>query len=128
MLVLHMTWAEAIWVRRLTGVEIPDALNREIEQGSLSKIGEPPPTGYTAAALIDICRRVQRDCSQPSLGGIQDIDEALEKEGRTFSVRGVVGQLAWHWTYHSGQIGLLRLLWGSDYHWQSEDIVPLPPR
>jgi hypothetical protein len=39
-----------------------------------------------------------------------------------------MGQLAWHWTYHSGQIGLLRLLWGSDYQWRGEDIVALPPR
>ena len=27
-----------------------------------------------------------------------------------------------------GQIGLLRLLWGSDYQWKSEDIVSLAPR
>jgi uncharacterized damage-inducible protein DinB len=128
MLVLHMAWAEAWWVRRITGVEIPDSLNREIEKGSLGNIGEPPPTGYSAAALIEICRRVQREYSQPGLGEIGDIDEVLEKEGRTFSVRGVMGQLAWHWTYHSGQIGLLRLLWGSDYQWKGEDIVALPPR
>jgi len=62
------------------------------------------------------------------LGEVEDIDEVLEKEGVTFTVRGVMGQLAWHWTYHSGQIGLLRLLWGSDYQWESEDIVALPPR
>jgi uncharacterized damage-inducible protein DinB len=128
MLVLHMAWAEAWWLRRITGFKIPDSLNEEIQKGSLGNIGGPPPSGYAASTLIEICRRVQRDCSQSRLGEVQDIDEVLEKEGVTFTVRGVMGQLAWHWTYHSGQIGLLRLLWGSDYQWESEDIVALPPR
>jgi hypothetical protein len=127
MLVLHMAWAEAWWVRRIDGAMIAESLNKEIEKGSLGRIGEPPPTGYSAAALIDICRRVQGEYSQPHLAGIKDIDEVLEKEGFMFSVRGVMGQLAWHWTYHSGQVGLLRLLWGSDYQWTSEDIVALSP-
>jgi uncharacterized damage-inducible protein DinB len=128
MLVLHMAWAEAWWVRKITGVEIPDSLNREIEKGSLGKLSEPPSPGYAASTLIELCRRVQTDYAQPALSDIEEIDTVLTKEGRTFSVRGVMGQLAWHWTYHSGQIGLLRLLWGSDYQWKSEDIVPLPPR
>jgi len=128
MLVLHMAWAEAWWVRRIAGVEIPDSLNGEIQKGSLGNIGEPPPSGYTASTLIEICRGVQRDYSKPNLAQIEDIDEVLEKDGVTFSVRGVAGQLTWHWIYHSGQIGLLRLLWGSDYRWTSEDVVVLPPR
>lgn len=128
MLVLHMAWAEALWVRRITGVKVPDPLLREIEKGSLSKLGEAPPPGYTASPLIEICRQVQKDYSQPALSDIEDIDTVLSKEGSTFSVRGIMGQLAWHWTYHSGQIGLLRLLWGSDYQWKGEDIVALAPR
>jgi uncharacterized damage-inducible protein DinB len=128
MLVLHMAWAEAWWVQRITGVKTPDSLRKEIEKGSLSKLSEPPPPGYTASRLIELCRQVQKDYSQPALSDIEDIDTVLTEEGSTFSVRGVMGQLAWHWTYHSGQIGLLRLLWGSDYQWKSEDIVALPPR
>ena len=128
MLVLHMAWAELWWVRRICGVEIADSLNREIQRGALDKIGQPPPSGYSASELIAICRRAQGEYSQPGLAGIEDIDEVLKKDGFTFSVRGAMGQLAWHWSYHSGQIGLLRLLWGSDYQWRSEDILPLRPR
>lgn len=128
MLVLHMAWAEANWVRRITAADIPDPLMKDIEKGSISKLSEPPPPGYAASTLIELCRRVQKDYSQPALADIEDIDGALTKEGSTFSVRGIMGQLAWHWTYHSGQIGLLRLLWGSDYQWRGEDIVALPPR
>jgi hypothetical protein len=127
MLVLHMAWAEAWWVRRITGREIPDSLKRDVEKGSLGRIGGPVPAGYTASALIGICRRVQDEYSRVNLAETRDIDEVLERDGFTFSVRGVMGQLAWHWIYHSGQIGLLRLLWGSDYHWNSEQIVALPP-
>jgi hypothetical protein len=128
MLVLHMAWAEAWWVQRITGKKIPDSLHREIDKGSLGNIGQPPPTGYGASTLIEICRRLQREYSQPQLAAIEDIDRVLEKDGITFSARGVVGQLSWHWIYHSGQVGLLRLLWGSDYQWRSEDVVALPPR
>jgi uncharacterized damage-inducible protein DinB len=128
MLVLHMAWAEAMWVRRITAVDIPDPLMKDIEKGSLSKLSEPQPAGYGAATLIELCRRVQQGYSQSALADIEDIDKVLKKESSTFSVRGIMGQLAWHWTYHSGQIGLLRLLWGSDYHWRGEDIVALPPR
>lgn len=128
MLVLHMAWAEAWWVRRITGREVPETLWGQIEKGSLGNIGGPPPSGYTAQALIDICRAVQGQYSKAELAKIEDIDEVRKKEGFTFSVRAVMGQLAWHWTYHSGQIGLLRLLWGSDYQWRSEDIVALVPR
>lgn len=127
MLVLHMAWAEAWWTQRISGVRIPGSLSREIRKGSLDRIGESPASGFDAATLIGICRRVQSEYSQPRLAEIEDIDEVQEKEGFTFSVRGVIGQLAWHWSYHSGQIGLLRLLWGSDYQWTSEDIVPLSP-
>jgi hypothetical protein len=127
LLVLHLAWAEAWWVRRISGTGIPESLNREIQKGSIEKIGEPPPSGYAASSLIEICRRVQGEYSRPRLAEIRDIDEVLTKEGVTFSVRGVMGQLAWHWIYHSGQIGLLRLLWGSDYTWRSEDIVALAP-
>lgn len=127
MLVLHMAWAEANWVRRITGADIPDPLYKEIEKGSLSRLSDPPPPGYAASTLIELCRRVQKDYSQPALVDIENIDGVLTKEGSTFSVRGIMGQLVWHWTYHSGQIGLLRLLWGSDYQWRSEDIVALPP-
>ncbi|MBN2552324.1 MAG: DUF664 domain-containing protein [Spirochaetales bacterium] len=128
MLVLHMAWAEAWWVRRITGREVPEALWGQIEKASLGNIGGPPPSGYTAHALIDICRTVQGQYSRIALAKIEAIDEVRKKEGVTFSVRAVMGQLAWHWTYHSGQIGLLRLLWGSDYQWRSEDIVALVPR
>ena len=72
------------------------------------------------ALTLRLCSALNRGMKEkqdklagPRLAEIEDIDEVREKEGFTFSVRGV--------------IGLLRLLWGSDYQWTSEDIVPLSP-
>ncbi len=127
-LVLHLVWAETTWVRRISGRQLPQALADRIQPGSLERFGEQPPAGYAAAELIDLCRQVQKGYSEQALRGVQDIDSVFRRDGRTYSVRGVMGQLAWHWTYHSGQIGLLRLLWGSDYQWRNEDVVALPPR
>jgi len=79
--------------------------------------------GGTAAELIGCCRRVQEGYSVPALSRVADIDAPLQAGGRTVNVRGVVTQLEWHWTYHSGQSGLLRLLWGSDYVWTNEAIL-----
>jgi len=128
MLVLHLYWAETWWVRRITGMELPESLQRHIEKGHLDNIGGPSPAGYTASALIEIGRKMQSQHSLPALSRIEDIERVLSREGVTFSTRGVMGQLAWHWSYHSGQIGLIRLQWGSDYVWRSEDVVALVPR
>jgi uncharacterized damage-inducible protein DinB len=126
-LVLHLAWAEASWVSRLTG-EIPSAdLQRELNRGRLDDFGRPPAPAGTAAGLIAFCRRVQENFTAPALARVTDIDSSFEAGGRTVNVRGVVAQLEWHWAYHSGQVGLLRLLWGSDYQWTNEAIVGLRP-
>ena len=85
------------------------------------KIGRPrrcdlaPLPGFGHRELIAFCRRVQESFTFPALAKVTDIDTPFEAGERTVNVRGVVDQLQWHWSYHSGQIGLLRLLWGSDY-------------
>jgi uncharacterized damage-inducible protein DinB len=119
----HLAWAEAGWVSRITGEPIPRELQGGLDIGALTSFGEPPVPAGTAAELIGFCRRVQETFSHPALSRVADIGAPLEAGGRTVNVRGVVTQLQWHWTYHSGQIGLLRLLWGSDYTWTNEAIL-----
>ncbi len=127
-LVAHLASAEASWVSRLTGVEIPSSLRGRLEPGSVQRFAEPPESVGTAAELIALCRDVQQTYSEPALREVEEIDRVFEAGGRTVSVRGVIGQLNWHWVYHSGQIGLLRLQWGSDYHWTNDTIVGTPRR
>jgi uncharacterized damage-inducible protein DinB len=122
-LTAHLAWAEATWVSRLTGEPIPQELQGELDIGALTAFERPPAPAGTAAGLIAFCRRVQEGFTGPALSRVADILAPLQAGGRTVNVRGVVTQLEWHWTYHSGQIGLLRLLWGSDYTWTNEAIL-----
>ena len=48
------------------------------------------------------------------------------KEPRTIPARfgherGALGHLHWHWTYHSGQVGLLRVMLGHPYSWKFKE-------
>jgi len=122
-LTAHLAWAEATWVSRLTKESIPEGLRGTLDIGALTAFDQPPVMSGTAAELIAFCRRVQEEFSGPALSRVEDIGLPLEAGGRTVNVRGVLTQLQWHWAYHSGQIGLLRLLWGSDYTWTNEAIL-----
>ena len=125
-LTLHMAWAEANWVRRLTGAEPAPGLQAELETARLDRFTTPPDGGRDAAGLIAVCRRTQETYSAPALRDLRAIDAALPIGDSVVTMRGVMSQLAWHWTYHSGQIGLLRLLWGSDYEWTMDRKLGTP--
>ena len=122
-LTAHLAWAEATWVSRLTREPIPEDLQGNLDIGALTAFDRPPVPAGTASELIAFCRRVQESYTGLALSRVADSGVPLEAGGRTVNVRGVVTQLQWHWTYHSGQIGLLRLLWGSDYTWTNEAIL-----
>jgi len=126
-LVVHLAWAEAVWVPRLVGKTADPALEKRLRAGSLERFAEPPGPSEQAGELIALCRRVQQEHSLPILRMIADLDTPIEWNGRRISVRGIVGQLTWHWIYHSGQIGLLRFECGSDYVWRSGDMVAHRP-
>jgi len=122
-LTAHLAWAEATWVSRVTREPVPGELQRVLDIGALTAFDRPPVSAGTASELIAFCRKVQEGFTAPALSRVTDIGVPLEAGGRTVNVRGVLTQLEWHWTYHSGQIGLLRLLWGSDYQWTNEAIL-----
>jgi uncharacterized damage-inducible protein DinB len=122
-LAVHLAWAEANWVRNLTGKAWPEDLAPTLELGGLDEFAKAPASIGTAGGLIAFCRQVQERYTAPALAPVADIDGPLSAGGRTVNVRGVLAQLHWHWCYHSGQIGLLRLLAGSDYQWTNEAIV-----
>jgi uncharacterized damage-inducible protein DinB len=126
-LLVHLAWAEATWVPRLVGKAIAPELEKQVQGGSLELFSQAPAAAGEAAALIALCRSVQHQHSEPILRPIADLDAPIEWSGRRISVRGIVGQLTWHWIYHSGQIGLLRFECGSDYQWRSGDMVASRP-
>jgi uncharacterized damage-inducible protein DinB len=121
-LMLHLAWAEARWIGLATGAAPEAGLAARVQEGALERYGEPPAAAGESAELIGLCRRVQVEFTLPALRPIRKIDEPMQRAGLEVTLRGVLQQLSWHWTYHSGHIGLLRLLWGSDYQWTMDSM------
>ena len=118
MLTIHMAWAEAGWIARVTQTSIPPELERGLRPGKQDASGDLPPFSATAQQLTDYCRIVRQEITKPALAPVVKIDAEVSDTQRPMTVRGVLMHLVWHWTYHSGQVGLLRRLWGQGrYKW-----------
>lgn len=125
-LVLHMAWAESRWLSRITSTPMDDDLGKGLAPGALEGFGDAPDASPPADELIALCRRSWDEVSLPAMRSIQDINGVCGEDGTT--IRGVLEQLEWHWIYHSGQVGLLRFEWGSDYQWTSgSPMAPAAP-
>lgn len=118
MLVTHMAWAEALWIMRVTGASIPAELETQLLPGKQDSSGDLPPYSTDGDALLACCRTVRANVTKPALAPLDDIDATIDRGSRPMTVRGVLMHLVWHWTYHSGQVGLLRRQWGElRYRW-----------
>ena len=117
MLVCHMAAAEAVWIARATGATIPDDLAADLAPGRRSDDDQLPPSSSSAGALVALCRRVRDEITVPALSGIDDAGRPTPDAGPLGTLREVLMHLVWHWTYHTGQVGLLRRLAGPRYKW-----------
>ncbi|MBD3305270.1 DUF664 domain-containing protein [candidate division KSB3 bacterium] len=109
-LTVHLADAEAIWLSRIP--ESTDALElRTI----LKQSQQNCPT--RAPELITLCQRIRAKITIPSLVGRVEIDTPVVQHDKVKSVRQVLLHQLWHWTYHTGQIGLLRRMFGPRYQW-----------
>ena len=115
-LVLHMAGVEARWIARSTQVSISADLEQLLGPGR-DDVGDLPASVASAAQLITLCRRVRREVTDPALSSLPDVDVEIPDERSQMTVRQVLMHLVWGWTYHSGQVGLLRRLWGARYGW-----------
>ncbi|NQU42531.1 DUF664 domain-containing protein [bacterium] len=122
MLVRHMAWAEASWVSRLTDRPTPAELEEALRAGQQeADSGELEALTLPVQALIGLCRKVRDEITRPALAELKSIDEAKHLGDRTVSLRSILMHLIWHWTYHSGQVGLLRRLAGTRYQWTFDE-------
>ena len=120
---LHLAASEYYQINRLhkalTGGEVepePELTDR-LAIGKLQSSGTVPEELHDAELLIDTMRRVRDQVTKPICESISDPDATLPGKRRLTTPRNVLMHLFWHWTYHSGHIGLMRLEWGSDYEW-----------
>jgi uncharacterized damage-inducible protein DinB len=117
MLVVHMASVEAAWVSRITQVAIPPGLESTWKAGKQDASGDLPRSSMSAPQLVALCRRVRQEFTRPALAALTKIDVEGPGGQGSMTVRGTLMHLIWHWTYHSGQVGLLRRLCGPRYQW-----------
>ena len=86
-LLLHLGWAEAHWLRRLSGKELPGDLDTALAAGELELFDKEPAQVGVVGGLIQHCRRVRDEVTVPFLKEVRDIDETRMDDGTT--VRGV---------------------------------------
>ena len=118
-LFLHLSWAEMNWLQRITGVEVPEDLRAFFNPGRLETYQDTRKSmeASPASECLRQSRRMADEYVVPIFGS-SSIDFDAPVEGRpNFSYGRICSHLIWHWTYHSGQIGLMRLLLEKDYSW-----------
>ena len=94
---LHLAWAEAGWVSRLSGGAPPEEIKNQVDPGALGLFGEAPPETGGASEIIAICRQVRDEVTLPYLRGVDDFDQTRLDDGST--IRGVIMHLQWHWVF-----------------------------
>jgi len=117
LLAVHMIVAETTLVHRLTAQEIPSVIESEPNYADFTPYGTPLKPFGSGASIVALGKTVFGEYTIPSLRAI----DSLEIPGPIPplpTAREVLRHLSWHWIYHSGQIGLIRLQWGSDYEWR----------
>ena len=118
--VRHLVWGDTMWIPRLTEAPVHESIKNACADGSLPLFGQPPDSNGTARELVDLIRTLRSDYTTPALKRIPSIQDKVSGNSGPESVEQALVHLLWHWTYHSGQVGLIRELAGSDYTWTFE--------
>ena len=118
-LVMHIAGGEARAMELISGKPIPAVLEKDLKQTGRDDLGTPPAQSKSASELIELCRRVREEVTIPTLQELDDLDRPIKNnrnQGPATAKELIMHQI-WHWIFHSGHIGLTRLLWGSEYDW-----------
>jgi uncharacterized damage-inducible protein DinB len=119
-LLMHMVAADAGWIARLTGEELPAWLHADANYAALTPYETSPATFTSAADIIELARRSFSDHTLPVLRRVSGPD-APAATGALPTAGQVLRHLVWHWSFHSGHIGLIRLQLGGEYDWGFAD-------
>jgi len=72
-LVVHLVWAEAGWIERVTGVSAPADLRAQIDGvGRAVPAGRRASLSMAAPELVALCRRVRDALTAPALAQLRD--------------------------------------------------------
>ena len=113
----HMAVCDAIQVQRISGKKAPDEMLALLGDASPGSLKNSKQGDETADGLVAAIRELRSSYILPNLATVEDIDTLIEPRGGIDTVRKILMHLIWHWTYHSGQVGLTLLQAGYDYTW-----------
>ena len=116
-LVTHLVFAEAMWLRILRKSSKQTEVEDSVRWATSSAYVRQLPEVVSAGEITALYDRIETEVTLPTLVRLEALDVPTGDE-RLPTVEKVLTHLLWHWTYHSGQIGLIRLQWGSDYEWR----------
>ena len=116
-LMLHLSFADARMFGLLVGKKPDGSLAERLNLGALSDFSKPPEKYGSASELIALMRRVREEFVCPWCAEITDMEAPSVEKSPLKNARDTFMQMCWHWTYHSGHIGLLTLQAGYDYTW-----------
>lgn len=120
---LHLAVSEhSQMVRLAEGLDLPPPpLDKQtlsaLKYGALETDGTVPAELNRAPLLIAAMRAVRNSVTVAVCRRIPDAQRRLKDAGKLSTAQSVLMHQFWHWSYHSGHIGLMRLEWGSDYQW-----------
>lgn len=120
-LLLHLAWAEASWMRRIssraTEAVGSKGLIETLRKGSLELFSESPPEVDSAGAVLEVINATRDEITLPTCVHVTNLEAPVADPALT-TVEMVMHHLLWHWTYHSGHIGILSFELGFDYTWR----------
>ena len=120
-LVVHMNWAEYLWLPRIGKHRLSEETVELISRGALSKLYDTPPWSIPVSRLVSLCRETRELLMIPCLASVDSLDRPIPStkpggKGPT-SVRHIIMHITTSWIYHSGQVGLMTMQNGLDYTW-----------
>lgn len=116
-LLVHLGWADVRMFGIAMGKQADPETQKILEPGSLKHFSSTPESFGSAASLVDFLRKIRRSFVIPWCAEIEDIHQLVKEKGPLDTVEKVFMHMCYHWTFHSGHIGLLSFQAGYDYTW-----------
>ena len=115
-LVLHLAGADLTMLSAAVGFVPDPGWVARLDEGKLAGFSVPPGDLSRAPEELRAYLKYRRDhllaaCQAPGF-----LDRPVDHPYCT-TARALLGHLVWHWSYHSGQIGLTAMEAGYDYVW-----------
>ena len=120
-LVLHMNWAEYMWLPRIGQHRLSQESIDLIERGSLKYLYDIDDRTIPVGDLVALCRKTRQNLMIPCLKNAVDLDQEVGSavpDGRgPNTVRQILMHVITSWVYHSGQVAFATMQNGLDYQW-----------